>query len=299
MRITAKIRKINNQYCVVSEDGTRRFGCFSSEEKAKKRLQEIEFFKHKGSGSMNSYNGVFDNFARALNDSKVDLAKISSPDKSLPKVDAISDEFYTKYSLKNGSIAGKPSLRLLDTKDHFPVLTETQAKSSMSRALQLQHVPDWYSGTLAELKQEVYTGILQTHPNLNFNVKIPMNQIVALSDGQTESDTKLSSIKDPEAERKDGKDEVPQVKSPNLSISELCQDDESRKTIANHLLMQLEEDIARLQKAKDLANRLLERGLDGEEFALLSGYCQNEVLHNLLSNKVEARRLELLKRFNG
>jgi len=39
------IRKVKNKYCVFSEKG-RRMGCYDTLEKARKRLKQIEFFKH-------------------------------------------------------------------------------------------------------------------------------------------------------------------------------------------------------------------------------------------------------------
>lgn len=40
------IRKINGKYVVLSEKG-RKMGTYDTEEEAKKRLQQIEYFKHK------------------------------------------------------------------------------------------------------------------------------------------------------------------------------------------------------------------------------------------------------------
>lgn len=44
------IKKEGNKYCVYSHDGSRKFGCYTSEEKAKERLRQIEYFKHAKSG---------------------------------------------------------------------------------------------------------------------------------------------------------------------------------------------------------------------------------------------------------
>ncbi len=41
-----KIVPKDGKFCVESEDGARSFGCFDSEEKARKRLAEVEAFKH-------------------------------------------------------------------------------------------------------------------------------------------------------------------------------------------------------------------------------------------------------------
>lgn len=40
------VKREDGKYEVVSKDGDRSFGVYSSEEAAKKRLQQIEFFKH-------------------------------------------------------------------------------------------------------------------------------------------------------------------------------------------------------------------------------------------------------------
>lgn len=42
------IRKEGDQYCVRSHKTNRNMGCYSSKEKAKKRLGQIQYFKHKG-----------------------------------------------------------------------------------------------------------------------------------------------------------------------------------------------------------------------------------------------------------
>jgi hypothetical protein len=45
----AYIRKVGSQWCIFSESD-KRLGCYSSEKQAKKRLQQIEYFKYvKGS----------------------------------------------------------------------------------------------------------------------------------------------------------------------------------------------------------------------------------------------------------
>lgn len=45
------IRKIKGKYVVLSETTGRRFGTYNTREEAKKRLKQIEFFKHVKSGS--------------------------------------------------------------------------------------------------------------------------------------------------------------------------------------------------------------------------------------------------------
>src|SRR3990167_329609 len=47
--IEKRIVKRGSQWCVVSEDGDKNLGCKSSEAGARKRLQQVEFFKHQKS----------------------------------------------------------------------------------------------------------------------------------------------------------------------------------------------------------------------------------------------------------
>lgn len=44
-KITAVIKKQGNKYCVFSKDG-KKLGCSDTEEGAKKRLKQVEYFKH-------------------------------------------------------------------------------------------------------------------------------------------------------------------------------------------------------------------------------------------------------------
>ncbi|MEW6408285.1 MAG: hypothetical protein AB1465_06390 [Patescibacteria group bacterium] len=43
------IRRIKNKYVVLSETTGRKFGTHETSKEAKKRLRQIEFFKHKKS----------------------------------------------------------------------------------------------------------------------------------------------------------------------------------------------------------------------------------------------------------
>lgn len=40
------IKKLNGKYIVLSENTDRKFGTYDTEEEAKKRLRQIEYFKH-------------------------------------------------------------------------------------------------------------------------------------------------------------------------------------------------------------------------------------------------------------
>lgn len=286
----AIIKKVGNKHCVFSEDGTKNLGCSDTHEGAVKRLQQVEHFKE--AKGMN-YENAFKNMAKAL---KADIDSQATPGSSL------------EDKMRRGSIAGQRSARLLDNADHFPVLTLDQAKSSLHRAFSLTAVPVWYNGSLDDLREEVYVGTVGRHPTLaNFNVKIPAEQAVALSDGQTSPETKKSAIKDPA----DVKSNDVGVKRPNISsaaqqLSVASQDPEKRQAIAGKLMEHLEEKKAALESAMKVASRLLKKGLSPDEFNGLVSFLQEDILRELLMSgcvantpETEARRLELLSRLGS
>jgi hypothetical protein len=307
MRACAKIKKVGKKWCVFSEDGTKNLGCSSTLEGAKKRLRQVEFFKNKGSELMN-YNEVFNNFAKAIN--SFDPEQLGqAPDSQPRKVDVESESLTVEDSLRSGTIAGQPSDALLDKKNHFPVITETQARSSMARVMQLDESPAWYSGTIAQLRQEVYAGIMELHPDIEgLRISVPAEQVMALSDGEQQAETSISDVKDPNEAGRVNRDEVPQVKRPNITsaqvLAESCKDDETRQAIAGKLMEVLDAREEHLKKSKELAARLLKGGLTGDEFDMLSTYVQEDIMHELLHKgaaavQAEDRRRELLDKLNA
>lgn len=43
------IKKVDDEWCAFSEDGSRNFGCFPTKGEAEDRLREVEFFKQQSS----------------------------------------------------------------------------------------------------------------------------------------------------------------------------------------------------------------------------------------------------------
>jgi hypothetical protein len=298
-KTTAIIRKVGTEFCVFSHDG-KNLGCSNSRKGAEKRLQQVEYFKHKGSSGMN-YKDAFDNFAKALNEGFTPDEIGKAPDAAPRKVEVESETLSVADRLSTGTIAGYPSANLLDKKEHFPVITHTQAQSSMARVMQLTDVPAWYRGTLPELRQEVYAGIMKLHPDIELNVRVSAEMAVALSDGQTPAETSKTSVKDPADV---AKKEVPSVPRPSLTsaqIQEALADEETRKAVASSLIEAIDKQLDGLKTAKKLAGRLGETGLDGAEFDQLSVYLQEDILYSLMSRGVkasgsESRRQELLNK---
>lgn len=286
----ATIRKVGNEYCVFSHTG-KNLGCSSSEGEAQKRLKQVEYFKNKGSSM--EYKDAFTNFAQAVN-GNIDPTVVGQEPDTKPRQiihQTVSDK------LHKGSIAGQISSKLLDSKHHFPVITSTQAQSSMSRVLCLAETPVWYNGTLAELRKEVYDGAVKLHPNMTFTI--------ALSDGQTPAETSLSDVKDPNDVIK--KDLVPQVPAPTLTTAqaiELFKNVEVLKAFAGRLMETIDSQIDGMKKAKKIAQDMLDNGVTAEQLDSLCTYTQQGILNELMmvasstSASVEDRRLALINKMN-
>lgn len=252
-----------------------------------------------------NYEQAFKNMAKAIN-GDVNPAEIGQAPEARPRSVEVPSETLLSEGFKNGSIAGRNSARLLDKKDHFPIFTETQARSSFSRAMQLSEVPSWYSGNMADLRKEVWDGIVIAHPAVaaSLSVNVPVARIVALSDGETPAETGQSKIKDPADVQKSL---VPGTKRPTLTSAEVakaCEDETVRLAFAGKLMECIEQQEADLQNAKKLASTLMKKGVAPDQFDCLSTYLQSDILRELLYNQSTAtastdeRRRELLERMN-
>lgn len=47
---TAMIKKVGNEWCVFSADGSKRLGCYPTRKEAENRLAQVEMFRHMKSG---------------------------------------------------------------------------------------------------------------------------------------------------------------------------------------------------------------------------------------------------------
>src|SRR5690242_5523818 len=102
-KASARIVKKGDQWCVVSEDGSKNLGCSDSKEGAQKRLREVEYFKHAKGQDMN-YEQAFRNMAKSINSGDVNPAEIGQAPEARPrKVEIPSDSITEGFS--SGSIA--------------------------------------------------------------------------------------------------------------------------------------------------------------------------------------------------
>ena len=237
------------------------------------------------------YNNAFGNLGKALSGEINPVTVGQAP--ATPELLSTTED-----KSRVGTIAGLPSDKLLDFKEHFPVTTVAQAQSSIARILQLTEVPSWYRGSLSDLRGEVRAGINKVHPNIELNVRVPIEQAVAIS------------IKDP---ADCCPSQVPGAKRPTLTSAEifvaLKVDASKRKAFASQLTKMLDAQLASVQHAKEVCGRLLSDGITAEEFAELNLYIQNDILREIVylekeeadeneteASKILARRRELINK---
>lgn len=82
-----------------------------------------------------------------------------------PKADEKKEE--AKSQEKAEAVFAKDSSKVKDEKEHLSIKDVEKAKSVLARVEQFDKVPEWYSGTLEELKTEVKTTIEKQYPDIN------------------------------------------------------------------------------------------------------------------------------------
>lgn len=198
-----------------------------------------------------------------------------------------------------GTIAGQQSPNIVDRKVHFPVETEEQAKAAANRVLRLATVPDWYIGTIADLRAEVHTGIEAQHPDLDFPREWPQGQAfaeVTVKNPADVNDKEVPGVPTPTLENTGNKNDSKLLAQ---ALAAQASTEAGRKALAGSLVEKLDKQVEKLEEAKKLAARLETDGLTGEEFTKMIDYIQSDVLHELIYQGVKAnvdKRAELLAR---
>lgn len=287
------IRKVGSQYCVFSKDGTKKLGCYPTEAGAKKRLQQVEYFKHvKGGKDMSS------NFYPNAFGEESDNSKHGTP----------LDLGHRRLS-SVGTLAGQPHKKVLDTREHYPIHSENQAKSAIRRVGLLSEIPGWFSGSIDELQTAVFIAVSEKYPELAVSLEVSLEHAMAsLTVDKAESKTpaikekveaatetksdlaeaaesvKVSVVKDPVV-LSGVKSKVPSVTTPNLKniAAEFETAVAADKSIADSLVQTLEKQKERLDMAMKLAKQLMNKGLNSEQFGLLCSYLQEDILRALMS----------------
>jgi hypothetical protein len=199
-----------------------------------------------------------------------------------------------------GTIAGSPSINLIDKKVHFPVETAEQARSAANRVLRIATVPNWYLGTVAELRAEVHAGIAAKHPDLDVMTEWPEGQAfaeVTVKNPADVNEKEVPGVPTPTLENTGNKNDS-KLLAQSLSL-QAAGSDEDRKALSASLTDNLDKQIEKLGEAKKMATRLEKDGLTGEEFTKLVDFLQSDILHELIFQGASAnvdRRAELLAR---
>jgi hypothetical protein len=63
------------------------------------------------------------------------------------------------------------SSKVKDNKDHFPLGNVAQARNALARVNQYDKVPDWYDGSLNELKDAVVRAVKKEYPSIEVSHK--------------------------------------------------------------------------------------------------------------------------------
>jgi hypothetical protein len=328
LKAEAKIRKEGSKWCVVSEDGTRKFGCYPTRKQAVNRLGQIEHFK--------------------------------------------------KEKAMTGTIAGIKSEHVTDSREHYPINDENQARSAVVRVTNLDSQPEWFNGPLDRLKTLVYTSVAVKYPDMRVNFGVPINEVHAIAqslDAKTKTKDKGTAVfpatskrvrdnkdhfpindinqarnalsrvaqfnaspswytgsleelqstvyntvskkfpsiqaevdprqeqmakedvKDPNANNKSN---VPDAKTPTLdntgnrTVKDMYAslDENARQSIANQLLERIKKQEELLAERKKLAQKIVKKGITSEEFAVLHDYLQEEIVHNLHHQNIHASAIQ-------
>jgi hypothetical protein len=290
-RSISKIIKRGSQWCVVCKDGAKNLGCFPTEQEARKRLNEVEFFKKK-SGAMDKLEQMFEKLGKGQNDN---LAK------------ALKKE-------RIGTVAGEESPHIRDRASHFPIRTTDQARSAAHRVMNLSQSPDWFGGSYVELREIVLAGIKKNFPDLQISMSMNIEEalaagtdLVGVKPGveDPQNDGGKTPVKDPV--KPDQKSVPSELETPNLSntgnkndsqqiVKTLASSQSSRLAMAGTLTDLLQGQKQDLETAIALAKRLAEKGLTGEEFEKLFIYLQEDILRELVhSGTVASERPGLLQ----
>lgn len=177
-KVTSIIRKQGGKYYVFSEDGSKRLGGpYDTIEAARKRIQVIEYFKHKkGKSAMELGPTPTNKPANHPQDDK-DMKKFKKKLDINLQGDPAGDR--TKTDLV-GTVAGLPSQFIVDKEAHFPISTEDQAKSAISRVLySMYQAPDWFQGSIDDLRELVCKAVLTKYPKIQVKASVALNEMFA------------------------------------------------------------------------------------------------------------------------
>jgi len=180
---------------------------------------------------------------------------------------------------KMGTIAGVKSDLVLDGKDHLPILNVNQACSAVNRVLGLSQSPDWFKGSVDNLKTIVKNAVCAKYPNLNVSVAMTVESALA-----------NIMVKNPNKNAP----KVPGVKTPCLSraekddLIEAIGDSSNNFANASALIDNLEKCVEDNKKMITVLKKISKDGLSAKEFESLIDYLQIDIARELIYLKSKA-----------
>lgn len=71
-----------------------------------------------------------------------------------------------KAKIRNRGNVVFPASKCLDSKDHFPINSENQARNALSRSHGYSKAPPWYKGSLSSLQEAVRRKVHSKYPGI-------------------------------------------------------------------------------------------------------------------------------------
>ena len=278
----AYIKHENGKWVIYSEKG-KKLGTYNTKQEAIKRLKSIEYWKHQKSSLQENADMKF------------------TPDPvNKPANGPTKSGDYKKYDVKlpvslktkSGSIADIPNDQVVDGGSHFTILTEDQAKSAVNRVVySLREAPDWFNGSLDELKETVISAVAAKYPKLQIKATVSVEDI-------------FEAI----AKKKKKKMFTPyqSKKSRSVLLQELTGSvtyatfTEVQQVFAEGLLERLSETkdavVSHYDDAIKLCKKCVKNGLSADEFNSLISYVQESVVNELMyQSKVKKSESSILR----
>lgn len=89
----------------------------------------------------------------------------------LNEIQKFLDEKRVEMRNRSEPIFQSTNSKVKDNKDHFPIDTINRARNALARVNQYDTSPDWYNGSLSELKNKVISAVHKKYPSIKISKK--------------------------------------------------------------------------------------------------------------------------------
>lgn len=182
-----KARHVRGECCVLIDDREKNIKAWEKaggtgilHKNTRETIEELENFlrsdkylssKKEGSNIMEWLSNTLDKIASTL-ENKGLIQEAASIDVIANTVDKLAGK---KPKGKKGDaqersrpnpVFDHTDPKVLDNADHFPINTEKRARAALSYANHYSESPDWYDGSLKELKKKVADAVKKAYPDI-------------------------------------------------------------------------------------------------------------------------------------